>query len=112
VIRDFPGSYTDYRQYIAERNKSEESTTKTTTQQNERPRRERNANKMTYREKQEFEALTDEIDKLSAEKEQLEALFNSGAVVDDIVQQSARYEEVKSLLDEKEMRWLELSEKD
>jgi ATP-binding cassette subfamily F protein uup len=112
VIRDFPGSYTDYRQYIAERNKSEESTTKTTTQQNERPRRERNANKMTYREKQEFEALTDEIDKLSAEKEQLEALFNSGAIVDDIVQQSARYEEVKSLLDEKEMRWLELSEKD
>ena len=51
----------------------------------------------------------DEIEKLTAEKEELEAAFNSGEV-DDIVAKSARYEEVKSLLDEKEMRWLELSE--
>jgi hypothetical protein len=39
-------------------------------------------------------------------------VFNSGEVVDDIIEKSARYEEIKALLDEKEMRWLELSEKD
>ena len=67
---------------------------------------------MSYKEMREFEALTNEIEKLNAEKAALDAVFNSGEVVDDIIEKSARYEEIKTLLDEKEMRWLELSEKD
>ncbi len=67
---------------------------------------------MSYKEMREFEALTDEIEKLNTEKAALDAVFNSGEVVDDIIEKSARYEEIKALLDEKEMRWLELSEKD
>ena len=67
---------------------------------------------MTFKERKEFEALTEEIDALNAEKSELEAIFNSGEVVNDIAEKSARYEEVKALLDEKELRWLELSEKD
>ena len=66
---------------------------------------------MTFKERREFEALTAEIEALTAEKSQLDALFNSGAVIDDIAEKSARYNVVSELLDEKEMRWLELSEK-
>ena len=52
-----------------------------------------------------------EIAQLTAEKEELDALFNSGEVIADIAAKSSRYDEVCRMLDEKEMRWLELSEK-
>lgn len=67
---------------------------------------------MTFKERREFEQLTAEIEQLNNEKSTLEALFNGGEVVNDIIEKSARYEEVKALLDEKELRWLELSEKE
>ncbi len=67
---------------------------------------------MSFKERKEFEALSAEIEALTAEKEALEAKFNSGDTLDDVAALSARYEEVKELLDEKEMRWLELSEKE
>ena len=67
---------------------------------------------MTYRERQEFEALTAEIDSLTAEKKALEERFNSGETLTDAAALSARYNEVSELLDEKELRWLELSEKE
>lgn len=66
---------------------------------------------MSFKERREFEALTAEIEALTAERTSLETLFNSGEVVADVATAAARYEEVKNLLDEKEMRWLELSEK-
>lgn len=110
VIRDFPGNYTEYRAYEEERRKLS-APEKPAQTAKEKPRRERDSNKMTFKERKEFESLTEEIDSLNAEKAELEAIFNSGAVVTDIAEKSARYEEVKSLLDEKEMRWLELSEK-
>ena len=110
VIRDFPGNYTEYRAYEEERRKLS-APEKPVQASKEKPRRERDSNKMTFKERKEFESLTEEIDSLNVEKAELEAIFNSGAVVTDIAEKSARYEEVKSLLDEKEMRWLELSEK-
>lgn len=110
VIRDFPGNYTEYRAYEEERRKLS-APEKPVQASKEKPRRERDNSKMTFKERKEFESLTEEIDSLNAEKAELEAIFNSGAVVTDIEEKSARYEEVKSLLDEKEMRWLELSEK-
>lgn len=64
---------------------------------------------MSFKEQKEFESLTVEIEQLTNEKNELEAAFNSGNV-DDITVKAARYEEIKNLLDEKEMRWLELSE--
>lgn len=67
---------------------------------------------MTFKERKEFEQLTAEIDELNAEKQALETAFNSGAVLPDIAEKAARYETVKELLDEKELRWLELSEKE
>lgn len=110
VIRDFPGNYTEYRAYEEERRKLS-APEKPVQASKEKPRRERDSNKMTFKERKEFESLTEEIDSLNVEKAELEAIFNSGVVVTDIAEKSARYEEVKSLLDEKEMRWLELSEK-
>jgi ATP-binding cassette subfamily F protein uup len=76
-----------------------------------KPKRERDATKMTYNERREFEALTNEIEKLTAEKKELDALFATGENIDDITTRAARYQELQELLDEKEMRWLDLSEK-
>ena len=67
---------------------------------------------MTFKERREFEQLTVEIEQLNNEKSTLEAIFKSGEAVKDIIEKSTRYEEVKTLLDEKELRWLELSEKE
>ncbi|MDE6191580.1 MAG: ABC-F family ATP-binding cassette domain-containing protein [Muribaculum sp.] len=111
VIKDFPGNYTEYREY-AEAQRKQTETPKPVQASNEKPRRQRESNKMSFKERKEFEALTEEIDELTTEKATLEAIFNSGEVVDDIVGKSARYEEIKALLDEKELRWLELSEKE
>lgn len=111
VIKDFPGNYTEYREY-AEAQRKQTETPKPAQASNEKPRRQRESNKMSFKERKEFEALTEEIDELTTEKATLEAIFNSGEVVDDIVGKSARYEEIKALLDEKELRWLELSEKE
>ena len=110
-VRDFPGSYSDYRHWLDERHTDVQETKVPAVQETSRPKRERDANKMTFKERREFEELTKEIDSLNAEKASLDALFNSGEQIDDILTKSSRYEEIKSLLDEKEMRWLELSEK-
>jgi ATP-binding cassette subfamily F protein uup len=53
-----------------------------------------------------------EIEQLTAEKDSLDTLFNSGEEIPDIIEKPARYNELKDILDEKEMRWLELSEKE
>ena len=66
--------------------------------------------KMTFKERKEFEALTEEIEVLTEERNALDARFSSGETLDDAAAMAARYSELTELLDEKEMRWLELSE--
>lgn len=112
-IKDFPGNYTEYRDYIKEQQKiSAQAQTEVKKQPGISPRKEQQRQqKLTFKERREFEALTQEIDTLTLEKNQLEALFNSGAEIDDITTKAARYSELNEILDEKEMRWLELSEK-
>lgn len=111
-VKDFPGGYTDYRQWREEQRRVEASAAVAVKPKpNLKPRQERPA-KLSFKERKEMEALTAEIDVLTAEKNELERLFQSGEVVDGIAEKSARYEEVKRWLDEKEMRWLELSEKE
>lgn len=111
VIKDFPGNYSDFRQWREEFANSDNSTAKVKEKTVEKVKTERQP-KMTFKERKEFEQLTVEIEQLTAEKESLDALFNSGAEIPDIVEKSQRYNEIKELLDEKEMRWLELSEKE
>ncbi|MCM1505232.1 MAG: ABC-F family ATP-binding cassette domain-containing protein [Muribaculum sp.] len=111
-VRDFPGNYSDYRQWLDTRSQPTVTPQKEVRQKEDtRQKRERDTNKMTFKERREFELLTVEIEKLNEEKTQLDTLFNSGEQIDDIMAKSVRYEEIKSLLDEKELRWLELSEK-
>lgn len=111
-VKDFPGTYTEYRQWSDEQQRmarQAESSSDSADKQQPRRQAERKR-KLTFKERREMEALESEIEQLTAEKEELTALFNGGSTSDDIAAKAARYAEVNALLDEKEMRWLELSE--
>lgn len=109
-VKDFPGTYSEYRSWRDEQDRQQRLAAETATPRQAKPRNERPA-RLTYAERREYESLTTEIDTLTAEKSQLEALFASGSSADDIEAKSQRYTEVTALLDEKELRWLELDEK-
>lgn len=114
IVRDFPGSYSDYRSWRRERDAEKanaEAEKKSSVANSWKPRREK-SDKMTFKERKEFESLAGEIADLEKEKREIEIMLSSGNLgVDDLTQKSQRISEVLSLLDEKEMRWLELSEK-
>lgn len=113
VIKDFPGNYTEYRAYADEQRRIEAEKRKAETPAAKPARTTaQRAPKLTFKERKELEQLTAEIDALTSEKAELDALFNSGQEIPDIVERSARYSEIASILDEKELRWLELSEKE
>ena len=107
-IKDYHSNYTVYRMQKAQQQR------KTTLQQRtEKPRYERSKSekrKATYKEQKEYEALTAEIEALTAEKATLEALLSNGGAPEDITRASTRIGELMALLDEKELRWLELDE--
>ncbi len=113
VIKDFPGNYSDYRAYIREQKALREKEAAATAPQAQRSKpAAARPPKLTFKERKELEALTVEIDALTTEKKELESLFNSGESISDISVKAARYSEINTILDEKEMRWLELSEKE
>ncbi|MGN0229956.1 MAG: ABC-F family ATP-binding cassette domain-containing protein [Muribaculaceae bacterium] len=114
IIKDFPGNYSDYRYWKTEHDKQIAEQQRAEIKQNEpAPRQQsRNTNKMTFKERKEFESLTAELDDLNNEKSALEELFNSGAIIDDMAAKAKRYNLLKEIIDEKEFRWLELSEKE
>ena len=114
VIKDFPGNYSEYRAWKEAHEKEEATVQKQKAES--KPTKPRNYNrdnsqKLTFKEKREFEDLTESIERLTKEKEELFNLFNSGEQIDDVATKASRFEEVKDLLDEMELRWLELSEK-
>lgn len=114
VIKDFPGNYSEYRAWKEAHEKEEATVQKQKAES--KPAKPRNNNrdnsqKLTFKEKKEFEDLTESIERLTKEKEELFNLFNSGEQIDDVATKASRFEEVKDLLDEMELRWLELSEK-
>ena len=114
VIKDFPGNYSDYRYWKIEHDKQIAEQQRNDKLQNEPATRQqnRNNNRMTFKERKEFESLSAELDDLNKEKSALEELFNSGAIIDDMAVKAKRYNELKEIIDEKEFRWLELSEKE
>jgi len=120
-LKDFPGNYTDYREWNElmeeeEREEKKAQDTRTKSQDNSRQSAVGNQQtaakrKLSFKEKQEFEALEKEIPKLEAEKVEIENQLASGALSsDEIIKASQRHAEVNDLIDEKTMRWLELSE--
>lgn len=113
-VNDFPGNYTQYRQWCALQPK-ELAVKKSSDDENKDKEKKSYRNdqrrKMTYKEKMEFEQLSKDIEKLEAEQKQIEDALCSGTLtVEQITELSCRLPEVKDALDEKSMRWLELSE--
>jgi ATP-binding cassette subfamily F protein uup len=109
-IKDFPGSYTDYRLWRDEQAKLKLQEKKKTVAEVQAPKNE-HKRKLTYAEQQELKQLEADLALLEAEKQQLEAEFASGNLSSEALQAKAqRMNELLPLLDEKEMRWLELSE--
>jgi ATP-binding cassette subfamily F protein uup len=112
-IQDFPGNYTQYREWKQQEEKKEAAEVKSSRTEVE-PRRIRTEEKakLTFKEKREFEGLEQEIEQLEAEKEQISGLLSSGTLTsEELTERSTRLSQVMELIDEKTMRWLELSEK-
>lgn len=121
-IQDFPGNYTQYREWNRMQAKDEAEQAKPAKSGNataesdgagtaKRDANFENKRKMSYKEKREYEQLTKEIDALTEEKKKLEEELCSGNLsVEELTEKSKRLPEIKDELDEKEMRWLELAE--
>jgi len=108
-VRDFPGGYTDYRRWLSlqDREKAAEEKAKNNTPR-QKPRSEQPA-RLTFKQKQELQALETDIERLTAEKAGIEALLSSGGDADAIRRASERYSSLSAELDAAETRWLELS---
>ena len=114
LIKDFPGNYTQYREWSALQSKDNISTQPT--QKHPNTKKSQNAQsaerrKMSYKEKREFEQLEQEIAALEAEQKLLEEQLCSGTLsIEELTEKSKRLPRLKEELDEKSMRWLELAE--
>ncbi|RZT93534.1 ATP-binding cassette subfamily F protein uup [Ancylomarina subtilis] len=109
-IRNFPGNYTIYRETQLEEEKEQKQVEKPVKVKKEKPKQTVKT-KLSFNEKREFEQLEKDMESLNEEKAELETAMSSGTLSnEDLMTKSARIQEVIDLLDEKEMRWLELSE--
>lgn len=114
VIKDFPGNYSQYREWknmtsidVKDNKKEQNKPAK----EDKKPRRDDGKRRMTYKEKLEFAQLEKDIATLEAEQHQIEEALCSGTLsVEDLTTKSKRLSTLKDEIDEKSMRWLELSE--
>ena len=113
VVKDFPGNYTQFREEmlkrgaVAAKDEPQESAKPKANVKTKSPQ----ARKLSYKEQREFQQLGDDIDRLEQEKRELEAALCSGTLsVEEITAKSRRLPQLEAELDEKSMRWLELSE--
>ena len=112
-IKDFPGNYTQYREWASLQPQEKTSTASNSKEDNDPKKNYRNdtKRKLSYKEKREFEQLEEEIIQLEEEQKALEdALSGSELSVEEITEKSKRLASSKNELDEKSFRWLELSE--
>ena len=115
-IQDFPGNYTQYRDYQKMKSKEDNQTkpVKNTKQVNTEAKNNSSINgkrKMTFKEKREYEQISEKINQLETEQKQLEEELCSGYLsVEELTEKSKRLPILKDELDELELRWLELSE--
>ena len=115
-IQDFPGNYTQFRDFQKMKSKEEEQQKPTknsspTANEQKKDYRNNTKRKMSFKEKREYEQLSDQIAQLEEEKQQLEEELCSGNLsVDELTEKSKRLPILKNELDELELRWLELAE--
>ena len=112
-IKDFPGNYTQFREWQKLQCENDQTAKPEVTEVNKDRNRTRNQEKkkLSFKEKQEYERLEKEISQLEAEQQEIEQKLCSGELpIDKITEYSIRLPILKDELDEKSMRWLELSE--
>lgn len=115
-IQDFPGNYTQFRDFQKMKSKEEEQQKLTknsspTANEQKKDYRNNTKRKMSFKEKREYEQLSDKIAQLEEEKQQLEEeLYSGNLSVDQLTEKSKRLPILKDELDELELRWLELAE--
>ena len=111
VIKDFPGNYTQYRQWQQLQPKGGATQATATATAPKKDYHNDTRRRMSFKEKMEFERLTKEIEQLEAEQKQIEDALCSGTLsIDELTEKSKRLPVLKDELDEKSLRWLELSE--
>lgn len=116
LIKDFVGQYSEYREYIKEQEAMEARESRALAEKNQKAKTQNNTSapsrrKLSYKEQRELEQLEIEIPELEQQKSNLEESLSSGTLsIDELTAASAKIAELIELLEEKEMRWLELSE--
>jgi ATP-binding cassette subfamily F protein uup len=111
VIQDFPGNYSIYHDFAIEQEKEQRKAEKDKKEPAKKPEVKEKPRKLSYKEKKELEQLEVDMEQLSTEKETIESELISGTLdADTLTVKSKRLNEIMSIVDEKEMRWLELSE--
>ena len=116
VIKDFIGSYSEYHEYIKTYEAEQKARTKEQEKKLSGNTKDKNKSssrkKLSYKEQRELEQLENDLDKLNAEKKDLEALLSGGEMsYNELQEASNRFSTISELIDEKEMRWLEIQEK-
>ena len=117
-LKDFPGNYSDYREWKEIEETKEKASLAEKQKKDIKPSQQSNKGesksvkrKLSFKEKKELEELDVEIPKLENEKAEIESLLSSGTLSNnDLMEKSARISELIDMIDEKSMRWLELSE--
>lgn len=114
VVKDFPGNYTQYREWASLKSKNEKEEAKNTSKIGDKPSKkfhDDTKKKMSYKEKREYEQLEKDIAALEKEQKMIETELCSGKLsVEELTEKSKRLPLLKAEIDEKSMRWLELSE--
>ena len=111
VIKDFPGNYTQYRQWQQLQPKGGATQATANAAAPKKDYHNDTRRRKSFKEKMEFERLTKEIEQLEAEQKQIEDALCSGTLsIDELTEKSKRLPVLKDELDEKSLRWLELSE--
>ena len=116
IVKDFIGSYSEYHEYLRDyeaemKAREKENSKPQSSRANEQRQASPKKKKLTYKEQKELEQLEKDLEALGAEKLELESAMSAGTLPYDKLQAaSARFGEISSLIDEKELRWLELQD--
>lgn len=109
-VKGFMGNYSQYKEWIDAKQKEERKEKTAQKPQDTRPVKQREKVKRTFKEQREYEQLSEEIAALETEKQNIEETLNTESEYQKLQQMGNRLQEIKNLLDEKELRWLELDE--
>ena len=110
MVKGFMGNYSQYKDYIDAKLKEERKEKSAQKKEEPRPVKQREKVKRSFKEQREYETLTQEMEALEAEKKALTEALNSETDYQKLHEMGNRLQEIKDLLDEKELRWLELDE--